>query len=259
MKIDWGKEIKFLNKDYKIYRLIVIGIIYLCFISLIICIAKFLIEYPVFIAYKYNITLNGEEYVNLFNSYKWMFLGVMLIAICTVPIIKLANRLKKASKDGAEFYSNEEEQNTTNISTTKSEVLNDAVMDLMESNDDQSCDEKIEEEMYNTLMEDKDNQLNLLKCKNIKSHMKPLTMLVTRELYCNSKNNITFEIALNYVKNISKRNKSKQEEKSKKITKNIIDFLKNNDIIEADDVEEEKYYFTSLGNIFMNYFSSGII
>lgn len=259
MKIDWGKVIKFLSKNYRICRLIIIGIIYICFIGFIIYMAKNLIEYPVFIAYKYNIALSGEEYINLFNNYKWIFLGTMLIAICTIPVIKLVNRLKKASKNGAEFYSNEEEQNTTNISTSKSEVLNDAVIDLMESNDDQSCDEKIEEEMYNTLMEDKDNQLNLLKCKNIKSHMKPLTMLVTRELYCNTKNNITFDIVLNYVKNISKHNKSKEEEKSKKITKNIIDFLENNDIIETDDIEEEKYYFTLLGNIFMNYFSSGII
>lgn len=260
MKIEWDKEVEFINQDYKIYKSIAIGIIYIAFVSFIIQISKILIEYPIYVAYNYNISINGEQYVNLFNNYKWIFLGIIIVAICTLPIIKVANRLKKASKEGAEFYSQDEEQNITKISTgIKSEIINEAVVDLITSDDNNSCDEKREEEMYNTIIEDKDNQLNLLKCKNIKSQMKPLTMFVTRELYCNNKESITFDVVLNYVKNISKHNKSKEEEKSKKITKNIIVFLKNNDIIESDDIDDERYYFTVFGNIFMNYFSSGII
>ena len=260
MKINWGKEVEFISKDYKIYRSISTGIVYISFVNFIIYISKFLIEFPIFIAYKYNISLNGEEYANLLNNYKWIFLGIIIISVCTLPVIKLANRLKKASKDGAEFYSKDEEQNITNISTmAESEVIKDAVVDLITSDDNNSCDEKVEEEMYNAILEDKNNQLNLLKCRNIKSQMKPLTMFVTRELYCNNKDDITFDIVLNYVKNISKHNKTREEEKSRKITKNIIVFLKNNDIIESDDIDSDRYYFTLLGNIFMNYFSSGII
>jgi hypothetical protein len=49
------------------------------------------------------------------------------------------------------------------------------------------------------------------------------------------------------------------EERYKEIAKNIMYFYINNDIIESDDLEDEKYYFTSFGNIFINYFQNGII
>ena len=258
MKIKWRQEVEEIQKNYKIYSNIASAIIYFFSIILIIYISKQLIEYPLALAYKYHIQFSDEQYVNLFGSYSWIFIAILIIAIFAIPIMKLTHKLKKASRDGAEFYKNEDmEQNT--IPTAPTRVDKEVIRDIISSDDSKECDEKVEEELYDNILEDKEKQLEYFKCKDIKSQMKPLTMMVTRELYCNNIDNIDFEIILDYVKNISGHKKTKEEEKSKRVTQSIITFLKNNDIIESDDMEKDKYYFTHTGKIFMNYFSSGII
>ena len=237
-------------------QLLMNGIIYVMCIILITFIAKKLIEYPVAIAYKYNITLTGQEYVNLWGSYKYIFIASMIIPICAIPIVKLVNRIKKISKDGGEFYP-DENQNIN--SQAKSEVSKKEIQDLINSNDDSFIQEKKEEELVGSVIQNQDNKINLLKCQNIKNHMRPLTQLVTMELYNHNIDNITLEITIEHVKNIGKRRRKKFKDRNKEIAKNILDFLNNNDIIESDDVTEGKYYFTALGIIYMNYFSSGII
>lgn len=242
-----------------IYSLLKKGIIYVSCILLITTIAKKLIEYPLLIAYKYNIVLTGEEYVNLYNTYKYIFIFTLLIPICAIPVVRLVNRLKNASKNGLEFYDDEKQNQNINSQINKEEVSQDVIQNLINSNDDKIFDEKKEEDMYDSILQDQDKKMNLLKCQNIKNHMKPLTQLVTMELYNHSKENITLEITTEFVKSIGKRKKKKFEDKNKEIAKNILEFLNNNDIIESDDMTDNKYYFTLFGNTYMNYFSSGII
>ncbi len=258
MKIKWSQEIEEIQKNYKIYGNIVSAIVYLFSIILVVYISRQLIEYPLALAYKYNIQLNNEQYVNLYSNYSWIFITILVIAIFAIPIMRLTHKLKKASKEGAEFYKNEDmEQNV--IPTVLTTVDKEVVRDIISSDDSKECDEKIEEDLYDNILEDREKQLEYFRCKDIKSQMKPLTMMVTRELYCNNIDNIDFDIILDYVKDISGHKKTREEEKSKRITQSIITFLKNNDIIESDDLEKDKYYFTHTGKIFMNYFSSGII
>lgn len=258
MKIKWKQEIEEIQRNYKIYSRIAAAIIYFFSIVFIIYLSKQLIEYPLALAYKYHIQFSDEQYVNLYGSYSWVFIAILIIAIFAIPIMKLTHKLKKASKDGAEFYKTDDmEQNT--ILTTPKMVDQSVIRDIISSDDSKECDEKVEEELYDNILENREKQLEYFKCKDIKSQMKPLTMMVTRELYCNNIDNINFDIILDYVKNISGHKRTKEEEKSKKVTQSIITFLKNNDIIESDDMETDKYYFTHTGKIFMNYFSSGII
>ena len=226
-----------------------------CMIFIIIA-SKNLLKYPLKLAQEYGIKLSGTEYVELYKNYTTILLGVLTIGLLAIPIVKLVNKLKKLSKEGADFYG--ETQNTYN-DLNKFEVQEEAVKDLINSNDDNPCDEKTESDMYDIMIQSENESYNMLKCKNIKNNMKPLTVLVTRELYNNNKTNITKDTVVEYIKNAGNRRKKKLEEKNKNIAKNIIVFLKNNDIIESDDIEEDKYYFTIFGNIFMNYFQNGII
>lgn len=235
------------------------GLKYVLCIIFITFVAKNLIKYPVYIAYKYNIKLSGADFVNLYSNYNFMFIGTLLLAILAIPGVRLVNRLKKISKDGPEFYEYDEKQISEVTSDYKKEISNEIIIDLIKSNDECICDEKNETDMFNSILNQQNEEMNLLKCRNIKNHMKPLTIIITRELFNNRKNDITSEYVAELVKKNTKRKRKKFEERNKEITKNIIAFLKNNDIIESDDVEDEKYYFTQLGNIFMNYFSSGII
>lgn len=254
------QAIEFYNDNYNLFKFLLTGFMYIACILLILNIAKKIIEYPVLIAYKYNIQLSGAEYSNIFKEYKFIVLGTLIISICAIPIVRLVNRLKSATKNGIEFYTGDQQQNIINVSSImKNSVPHRAVEDLISSDDTSCFDEKSEEDLNDVLMRNQDEQLELLKCQNIKNNMKPLTASVTRELYYNYKSNITYEITIEYVKNIRKHKRKKDEEKNKEITKNIIYFLKNNDIIESDDIEDEKYYFTSFGNKYMNYFLSGII
>lgn len=239
------------------YLLIRSAVMYVTCILLITRIAMKLIEYPVYIAYKYNISLSGEEYVNLYGTYKYIFLISIIIPICAIPIVKLVNRLKKISKEGGEFYPDESQN--TNSQINKSEVSQKEIQDLINSDDDNFIQEKKEEDLVGSVIQNQDNKINLLKCKNIKNHMKPITQLVIMELYNHNKDNITLDTTIELVKHIGKRKRKKFEDRNKEIAKNIIEFLKNNDIIESDDVSDDKYYFTTFGNMYMNYFSSGII
>ena len=219
--------------------------------------SKILLKYPLKLAEDYCIDLSGSDYVQLIKNYTVILLGVIVISVLAIPIARLVSKLKSVSKEGASFY-NDEQQNTYNT-LNKVEVQEDAVRDLINSDDNKIWDEKSEEDLYNRVLRSKDDTYNMLKCKNIKNNMKPLTMIVTRELYNNCRGNITAIIVTEYVKKLGNRKKKKQDEKNQIIAKNIIEFLINNDIIESDDIESEKYYFTQLGNIFMNYFQNGII
>lgn len=244
-----------LKKEYNTLKSI---LIYTCCIIFIYIVSKWLIEYPIKLAYKYNIKLDGEQYVNLYSQYKFIIIGVLAIAVLSIPCVKLINRLKRVSKDGLELYEENKQQDTYN-NIDKKEVPNETVQSLINSDDEESYDEKSEEKIYISIVDNKNEELSLLKCENIKNRMKPLTVLVMRELYKNDKNNITQEKVIEYVKKIGRRNKKKLDCKNKEIAKNIIEFLKNNDIIEADDIDNDVYYFTQLGQKFMNYFINGII
>ena len=214
------------------------------------------IDYPLKLSERHNIKLEGQEYIELIKNYGILAVYIVIIGVLAMPAIKLANRLKNISKEGVAF--NDELQNTGD-SLIKTEVQGETVKDLINSNDDIVFNEKSEEDMYDKVLQEKNETYNLMKCRNIKNNMKPLTMLVTRELYNNNKENITKEFIVEYIRNIGNRKKKKLEEKNKNIAENIIVFLKRNDIIESDDIEDDKYYFTHFGNIFMNYFQSGII
>lgn len=244
--------IKLFHEEYSLLKN---GIIYVSCIFLILHISKKLIEYPLLIAYKYNIELDGENYINLYSSYKYIFLGTLIIAVGAIPFVKLINRIKRVSKNGIECN---EEQNTEN-NLYKKEIPKEAIQNLIESNDTNNFDEKSEEEMYNSILKNRNDEVNLLKYKSIKTRMKPLTALIAMELYNHSKNNIYIEIVIEYIKQKSNRNKKRMNDRNREIAENIINFLVNNDLIEADDIEEGKYYFTPFGNSFMNYFSNGII
>lgn len=235
------------------------GILYFFCIIFIVIIAKKILEYPVMIAYKYNIKLTGEEYINMFVNYKYIFMTTLIIAIGAIPFVKLINRIKKISKDGGEFYP-DEKQNTNNIvKANGNQISGREVQDILTSNDDKIFNEPQEKAIYESAKIKQDNNTVLLKCQNIKANMKPLTQLVTRELYNHNKEEITIDITKDHVMTVGKHKGKKWEDKNKEIAKNIIAFLKNNDIIESDDMEDGKYYFTLLGRAFMNYFSSGII
>lgn len=228
----------------------------ICAIIIIIAF-KNLVEYSLDLAYKYNIELSGEEYVNLLKGYTPIAIGIILIALLFIPFVRLLNKLKNVSKEGASFYN--DEQPDIHYTLNKPEVQIGTVKDLINSDDDKIYDEPAEEDMISKIMKSRDEQYNLIKCTNIKNNMRPLTILITRELYNNNRDNITQEIVIEHIKKTGNRKKKKMEDKNKNIAKKIIVFLKNNDIIESDDGEDEKYYFTPFGNIFMNYFQNGII
>lgn len=221
-------------------------------------IVKILIEFPVKIAYKYNIELEGESFTNLYGNYSKMFVSALIIIIVALPAIKLLSRLKHASKDGLDFYEENIGQDTQkglkNIAPQT-----ETIKDIINSDDDESCNEKAEENIYKQLLSSKDDSINIYKCKNIKSSMKPLTLRVTNDLYNNCRENVNMEVIYSYVKSNIRRKRKITEERYKEIAENIMYFLINNDIIESDDIEYEKYYFTSFGNIFINYFQNGII
>jgi len=237
------------------------GIKYLITILFLSKIAKVLIEFPVKIAYKYNIELSGEEYSALYGNYNKMFIYTLIIVIVALPTIKLASRLKHASKDGFDFYEENINQNTQKkLNNTGPQKA--TVQDIIKSNDNENDDENVEENMYKQLLNSTENSIIIYKCKSIKNTMKSLTLRVTNELYINCKEHINFDIVYNCVKNNVKKKKKITEERYKEIAQNILDYLINNDIIESDDMENvanEKYYFTTFGSTFINYFQSGII
>lgn len=137
--------------------------------------------------------------------------------------------------------------------------LESNVIGIMKTDDTKKDDEEAEIKIF---LEDEDinNEKLLYKCKLIKDRMLPLTMEVTRELYNQCKDDITYEKALQYVKTISKYRKRKGlEDKSEKIANSIVDFLNKNGIIESDEGYEDKYYFTTFGKNYMQYFMLGII
>lgn len=232
------------------------GIKYIAFIFLVIVVFKHLLKFVLELAIQNNIKITGNEYVELMKNFGTVVVWIILIGILSRPAVKLANKIKKLSRDGVQF--GDEEQNTSKVAPKK-EVQHDSVEDIINSDDENSLDEAREEHIYERRIENSENTTNYLKCKNIKENMKPLTALITRELYINSKENITKEIVFEYICNIKNRRGKKLEEQNKQIAKNIVEFLKKNDIIESDDMEDDKYYFTYFGNLFMNYFQSGII
>lgn len=259
---DFINEIKnkIKNKIYenfeKYWNTIERSIKYVTCIIFIIIIFRWLIRYPLKLAVKYNIELSGQEYVDLYRSYGPILLGILCISVIAIPIVKLVNKLKNVSKEGAEFY---EDNQYVGNGPKKIEIQDGDIKDIINSNDEKIFEEKSEENIYNKRISNCGNSINFLKSKNIKSNMKPLTVIVTMELYNNNKNNITKDIVFEYINNMKNRRKKKLEEQNKKIAKNIIEFLKNNDIIESDDIENGKYYFTPFGTTFMNYFQNGII
>ena len=237
---------------------IIKGIKYVITILFLTKIAKNLIEFPIKVAYKYNINISGEEYFNLYGNYNKMFIYTLIIIIVALPVIKLVSRLKHASKDGLDFYEESVKQDTQKEFNNAGPQI-ETIKDIIKSDDKESFDEDVEEKIYKQLLSSKDDSINVYKCKNIKSIMKPLTLRVANDLYSNSRENINMDVLYNCVKRNIKRKRKMTEERYKEISENIIYFLINNDIIESDDLEEEKYYFTSFGNIFINYFQNGII
>ncbi|MBQ9658039.1 MAG: hypothetical protein IJV31_04640, partial [Clostridia bacterium] len=159
------------------------------------------------------------------------------------------------SKEGIEF---DKEFQSESVGPVKTEVQGDSVEDIINSDDERIFEEEREENIYQKRIENSEEFNNFLKCKNIKNNMKPMTVLITNELYNNTKDCITKDIVFEYICNVKNRKGKKLEEQNRQIAKNIVDFLKKNDIIESDDMKDE-YYFTPFGNIFMNYFQNGII
>lgn len=154
-----------------------------------------------------------------------------------------------------EFYRDNEIQNADSVIARNEESFSTKIKDIVKTDDTLRDDEESEENLF---CEDIDT--NLLKCRLIKQQMLPLTMAVTRELYNQCKTNISYEKVLYYVKIMSKYRKRKgMEDKSEKIAKSILDFLNRNDIIESDEAYQDRFYFTILGNTYMNYFMNGII
>jgi hypothetical protein len=257
-------KIKVYVKQYEeeehnnIIHIITKGVKYFITILFLTHIAKVLIELPVKIAYKYDIELSGDNYVTIFKNYSGIFICSIIVIIVALPAIRLIGRLKHASKDGLDFYEENIKQ------AVQKDVSNNApqtetIKDIINSDDEESYDESTEENMYKQLLDNQQDYINIYKCKNIKSNMKPLTLKVTNELFNNWKDNINNDVVYDRVKSNIKKKRKITDDRYKEITENIMYFLINNDIIESDDLEYGKYYFTSFGNTFINYFQNGII
>ena len=231
------------------------GIKYIACIFLVIAVFKHLLKFSLELAIKNNIEITGNEYVVLMKEFGTVTVCVILMGILSRPAVKIANKIKKLSKDGVQF--GDEEQNTNKVSP-KTEVQQDTVEDIIYSNDENSFDEKREEHLYARRIQSSEETNNFLKCQNIKDNMKPLTLLITMEIY-NKNDYITENVIFEIICNVKSRKKKKMEEQNMRNAKNIIEFLKRNDIIESDDMENEKYYFTPFGKTFMTYLKSGMI
>lgn len=257
----WNKEINL--KDIKIWKNIAIGIIYCFSVILIIKFGERLIRLPFTIANEYNIEVtNVDDVSKLFpTNYSTIFIGLLLIAVLALPIYFLLGRVKKFSKNGELEFRGDDEQTSNKVTLVQNQKYTEnGVKDIINSNDEEKMDEPEEERLINNTVDSQDKTIIELKCQNIKNKMQPLTLEVTKELYYHHKENISFEMVLEYVKQKSKyKFRRDAVEKNEKIARKIIDFLKNNDIIEADEGYDDKYYFTILGVIFMNYFRVGII
>lgn len=232
------------------------GVKYLACISIVVFIFKHLLKFSLELAIKNNIKITGTDYVTLMKEFGIVVVFIILIGILSRPIVKIANKIKKISKDEIEMFGDEEQN--INLVPIKIEVQKDTVEDILNSDDRIIFEEKTEENIYTRAIENGEEINNLLKCKNIKDNMKPLTAIITIKLYNNNKDNINKEIIYEYICNEKNRKRKKLEEQNRKLAQNIIEYLKKNDIIEADDIED-KFYFTPFGNIFMNYFQKGII
>lgn len=250
-------------KDIKIWKSVILGIVYTCSIFIIIGLGKSLIKMPFDIANEYNIKINKtEQIVELLpNDYTIIILGVLLIAVLTLPMYFAIGRIKKISKDGGEFYRDDEIQTDEKIMPFKKKEYKDkGVRDIILSDDDIKDDDVEEERLINNSVNDRDDTITVLKCENIKSRMLPLTREVTMSLYNHCPKNITREIVLEYVKRENRyRIKKNTKYNNEKMTDRIIDFLKKNDIIESDDGCEDKFYFTVFGSTYMKYFITGKI
>lgn len=250
-------------KDIKIWRSIIIGIVYLCSVFIIIGLGKSLIKMPFDIANEYNIKIDKTEQIIelLPDDYTIIILGVLLIAVLTVPMYFAIGRIKKISKEGGEFYKENEIQTDEKVNPQASKVYKDSgVRDIIYSDDNIKDDDIEEERLINNSVNDRDDTISILKCENIRSRMLPITREITRELYNHCKKNITRDIVLEFVKKENRyrmRNSSKYN--NEKMADSIIDFLKKNDIIESDDGCEDKFYFTIFGEKYMKYFVTGKI
>lgn len=239
------------------------GIIYCFSVILIIKFGERLIRLPFTIANEYNIKVtNVDEISKLFpTNFSTIILGLLLIAVLALPIYFLLGRVKKFSKNGELEFGSDDEQISDKVTLLLNQrYTENGVKDIINSDDKEKIDEPEEERLISDTVNSKDKTIMELKCQSIKSRMQPLTLEVTRELYYHHKENISFEIVLEYVKQ-GNRHIFRRDiiEKNEKTAKKIIDFLKNNDIIEADEGYNDKYYFTILGTIFMDYFRLGII
>jgi len=256
LKVIRDKTINNIYENFDRYFVMILkGIKHIMCALFVIFVSMSLLEYPLKLAKKYGIILSGTEYVGLYKNYSVPFLGILIISIVAIPAVKLVSRMKKFSKDGLQF--GDDEQNTSNVSP-KTEVQQDTVEDIINSNDEYSFDEESEEHIYTRRIESSEEINNFLKCKNIKDNMKPLTLLITMELY-NKNDYITENVVFVTICNLKSRRKKKMEEHNMRNAKNIIEFLKKNAIIESDDIKDGKYYFTPFGNMFMTYLKSGRI
>lgn len=251
--------LKFLTKnielqDKKIWKNIAIGIIYFCSIILLSKMGAYFLELPILLTIEYNISMEEVSLIYS-NNYIWGIIAIMLITVLTLPVYIALNRIKRGSKNGLEFYSEEELQNSANVIEKDKSKINNQIKDIVETDDTHNNDEEAEKELF---IEEPNKEL--INYKLIKNRMLPLTMKVTIELYNHCRTDITYETILQYVKIISNyKRKRGTEDKSKKIAKSILDFLNKNGIIESDEGCENKYYFTIFGNTYMYYFISGII
>lgn len=153
------------------------------------------------------------------------------------------------------FNNDDEVQSTADVRKTIDKISDTEIKDIVKTDDTKNNDEKAELKMFL-----KSPENDLLKFKNIKNRMLPLTMKVTIELYNR------YETDINYVKVLdcvmfynNHRRKKVLEDTNQKLAKSILDFLNNNGIIESDEGYENKYYFTIFGKKYMYYCINGMI
>lgn len=94
----WSFLIKDIEiQDKKIFKCIVIGMIYFCSIILILKVGEYFLTLPFVLLNKYNISV---EEINLLygNSYIWGIIGIMIISILGLPTYITMNRIKKIRK-----------------------------------------------------------------------------------------------------------------------------------------------------------------
>ena len=84
-------------QDKKVWKTIVIGIVYVCSVFLILKVGTYLLQLPLIFLQKYNISVS--ELTLLYgNSYIWAIISIMIISVLTIPIYIALSKIKKRWK-----------------------------------------------------------------------------------------------------------------------------------------------------------------